>query len=366
MYSNRVNPLVKHRALSVAGALSAIALGTTSAQGPPRQTPVSVAPVEERKIAPTIELVGTVEPVRRSTVAAQTPGAIREILVEEGDFIETGTALAVLDATELKIQIETLTSARSELKSLHEESRKSLERSKKLHDKGRISEEEYQEDHHAEQALQFRVEAADGAVRRQKDRLDKTTIRAPFNGVIARKHAEIGEWVDQGGPIADILDLDTVHVVLDLPEQYAVDIDSEAPVRVRTTRATPSTGKIIAVIPDADPQSHTLPVKVQIDNRDRQLHAGMFVRATVKLRGQESALLVPKDALVSRGPASSVFVVHDGSAQEVAVERGIEDGALVSVKGRLSAGQQVVIRGNERLRSGQPVQVVTPDSDETR
>ncbi|MDA0322786.1 MAG: efflux RND transporter periplasmic adaptor subunit [Verrucomicrobia bacterium] len=361
MHPDRVNLIIKRRVLCGALGFTALALGTSYAQGPPREAPVSVAIVEERAIAPTLELVGTVEPIRRSTVAAQTAGAVHQLMVEEGDRVETGAPLAILDAVELKIRIETLTSARSELEAMHQDRLESLKRSKKLYDKGRISEEEYREVLHSEHALRFRVEAANGAIRQQEDRLDKTTIRAPFDGVIVRKHAEVGEWVNQGGAIVDILELTTVHVLLDLPEQYAAQIDPDALVIARATGGVALDGKIVAIIPDADPESHTLPVKVEIENRDQRLHAGMFVRATVKLKGRENALLVPKDALVSRGPLNVAFVVQDGSVQEITVERGVEDGALVAVKGRLSAGQQVVIRGNERLRSGQPVTVVESD-----
>ena len=147
--------------------------------------------------------------------------------------------------------------------------------------------------------------------------------------------------------------------MLDLPERYAGQISRDARVKIRTD-ASPGhvfDGTVVAIIPDADPQAHTLPLKVEVANPDRLLHAGMFARATVSLTSKGAALLVPKDALVNNGQATTVFVVKDGMAMQVPVTRGLDVDHQVVVVGDIAAGQQVVVRGNERLRPGQPVVV---------
>ena len=338
-------------------AVLAAAPGMILGQGAPPPALVRVEAVVEREVHASVELVGSALPRRRTIVAARTAGAVETMLVDEGSAVKTGDPLAVIDTRVLILEIEGAAATQAETAARLARARDRLRRSNALFEKGRISEEEHQDDVHAEAALAQEALRADAARRRLEAHREWATVRAPYDGVVAAKRTEVGAWVAEGGGVAELVDLSAVRIRLDLPERYLPRIQRGLPVEVRADSIPGRTlsGRLFAVVPVADLQARTVPVEVEVPNPDGSLHAGMFFRATVPLDEKRTVRTVPKDALVDRGTGHAVFVVENDVAREVAVERlGSYEGD-VEVTGDLRPGAWVVIRGNERLRSGQPV-----------
>ena len=112
-----------------------------------------------------------------------------------------------------------------------------------------------------------------------------------------------------------------------------------------------------AVVPQADAQARTFPVKVQVKNERRRLGAGMLAKVSFAVGETYRATVVPKDAIVSRGEARFIYRVNgSGTVDEVAIETGAAAAAWIEVRGDVRAGDKVVTRGNERLQPGQPVE----------
>ncbi len=356
---NRSGKATNACALVLTALLFVAAAPVSGQQGPP-PTPVKVAQVQEELLFETISLVGTTEARRRSAVAAQTAGAVEEVLVEEGDRVSRGDVLVRLDTDALGLELAGAKAERDQLTAQYKEQQENLKRSETLFERGRIAEETYKSDLYREEGLQAALAAAEASIDLLQDRIDRAAIKAPLDGVVAARILEPGEYVAEGDPAAEVLDLSRVDVMFDLPERYATDIrrDADIPVQVAAVSGTPFKGRIIALIPDADPESQTLPLKVGISNEDGRLMAGLFATAAVPLKIEEKALVVPKDALVAQGPRNTVFVVEDGTARGVPVERGRAIGSRVAVEGDLQAGQKVVILGNERIRDGQSVRIL--------
>jgi len=185
-------------------------------------------------------------------------------------------------------------------------------------------------------------------------------VRAPFAGVVVAQRCELGEWVEVGGPVVEIVDLSRLEVVVRVPERHfasAVE-GASAVVRVDALPGLELAGKIVAVIPRADLGSRAFPVKVAVDNSDGKLAVGMS--ATVELAAGQlrTAVLVPKDALLGEGLKRQVFRLEETAegalAQIVEVALGSGSGAWIEVVG-LEAGDRVVTRGNERLMDGMAV-----------
>ena len=203
-----------------------------------------------------------------------------------------------------------------------------------------------------------------------QDRIAKYTIRAPFDGYIITEYTEVGEWITTGDPVAQVIDLDPVEIRTHVPEQYIGRLRSGM-TAVVTLDAMPGqvfSGEVTHIVPQADVRSRTFPVKVQVANprrgEDHLLKAGMLARVTLAVGQPRQALLVPKDALVLGGPQIAVYVLDaspkksgQGKVRPVPVQIGISRGNLIQVTGPLKKGQQVVVRGNERLRPGQLVRV---------
>lgn len=342
------------------GPARTVALLLTALQPALAQPPaiVDTLPVELRNVSQTIELVGTAEPNQRSEVAAQTSGAVLKRHVEEGDSVSAGTLLATLDPDILTARLESAQATAAAAEAQHAEQVQRMERSQSLFSKGRISQEEFEGDTQREESLkqigmQARADAKELALR-----IERMSVRAPFDGVVVKTWVEPGQWVMEGGPVAELVDLHILKVVASLPEQYRGHLQMDQDIQVQATALANQTftGTIYAVIPDANTQTRSIPVKILIENQDRTLHSGMDMRVALPVSEPREALLVHKDAILTQGETYSVFTVAEGKAVPVPVVRKESFGDWVEVEGRLKEGDPVVIRGNERIRPGQDLQ----------
>jgi membrane fusion protein (multidrug efflux system) len=154
-----------------------------------------------------------------------------------------------------------------------------------------------------------------------------------------------------------MLNLEQIKISVDVPERYSVLLSPASPVSVmiKSLSDNHTAGNIYAVLAQGDPESRTFPVIINMDNPDLKIKSGMEAMVTFNLATQKKALLVPKDAVVTAGDNRLVFVVNDSKAKSVPVKiMGYYNGDA-AVEANLKPGDQVVIRGNERLRPGQPV-----------
>jgi multidrug efflux pump subunit AcrA (membrane-fusion protein) len=387
-------------------------LGAAAAQEMPPAL-VVVADAVEREVTAHRSFVGSVEPARRAVVESEVEGLVAEYLAEEGQRVEAGAPLAklrrrlaeiALDAARAELKLrqeelgeqkngsrpEELAQARARVKSAeaaNDMRQWRVERARQLFQTSVISEDELKEAQmsarlaeellaEVKEGLQLaeagpraeriaqaeaRLEMQQAEVARLEDELLRHTIRAPFAGYIVREQTEIGEWLGKGAAVAEILALDEVDVVAQVVEDYVLGIDVGTPASV-TVGAVPGRsfdGKVSAIVPAADMRARTFPVKVRVANPKGGplLKAGMFATVHLPVGGTEKAVLVPKDALVLGGPSPMVYVIVDGKAAPVQVEVGIAVDDLVQVKGGVTGGQKVVVRGNERLAPGQPVRI---------
>jgi RND family efflux transporter MFP subunit len=189
--------------------------------------------------------------------------------------------------------------------------------------------------------------------------LERCIIRAPFDGVIVRKRTEVGQWIDVGSPVAEIVALDQLEVRVEVPENYFFEIanGAEAIVTFESLPGDELIGRVEGIIPRADPQARTFPIKVAISNPERRIGVGMLAEVALPLGDPYRAVVVPKDALVRQGNAEIVFrIAKDGTVEPVPVVRGTGIGSWVAVEGPIAPGEQIVTRGNERLRPGQEVE----------
>src|SRR6185503_18269130 len=154
--------------------------------------------------------------------------------------------------------------------------------------------------------------------------------------------------------------LDPVFVRVNVPEGLIATIKPGDTARIAFDALGKEVfeGKLDQILPSADPASRTFPVKVLVSNPKQLIRPGFFARATLLgAVGGEGQFFVPNDALVTQGEKSHVIAVREGKAVLVSIERGSSQGAKISVKGDLKKGDQVVVRGNETLRGGEPLLV---------
>jgi membrane fusion protein (multidrug efflux system) len=328
-------------------------------QGPP-PAPVRVAPVTEKMVSDQITLVGTTEAIERSTVAAEVSGLVEDFPVREGDFVKKGELLTRLRSTDLALRLKATLATRGKVRANLAFAEKELTRYTKLKDADSIAASKYDEALYQYQALEQELLRTEAEIELLKDDIQKKKVMAPFAGFVAKEHTEVGEWIEVGGPVVTLVDLERIKITIDVPERYAVQLSRKSSVRVLIASISnePSMGEISGILPEGDPQARTFPVHVSLLNPGFKIRSGMETKATFNLGTQKNALLVPKDAIITAGTNRLVYVVASSVAQLVNVQvTGYYDGN-VSVEGPLKPGDRVVIRGNERLMPGQPVQIL--------
>lgn len=400
-------------------------------QGPP-PTPVKASPVVEHEVAAVQTFVGTVMPLRKAVVGSAVDGRVIEFPLNEGDRVASGQMLAQLLTDTIQLEVTAaeadLELRRQQLAELENGSRPeeiaqakarmaAAEARARFADARRIradnlfrqgqamSEEQrdemvslaveaeqayieataaYQlivEGPRKEQIAQARAMVAmqEATVNRLRDQLQKHTIVSRFDGYVTAELTEVGQWLKQGDPVAEVAALDEVEVTAQVVEQFVphLRVGANVSVQIPALPGSPLEGQVSAIVPQADVQARTFPVKVRVKNQladDGPLvKSGMYARVTLPTGERQMAKLVSKDALVLGGQQPLIYVVDvvaanakQGKVRPVPVQLGEADGSMIQIRGdRLQSGQLVVVQGNERLRPGQDVLVerVVPRSN---
>ena len=356
-------------AVLAAPAVSVAQMGPTS---------VAVAPVQKRQVALTSPLVASVEPVTRTTLAAEQGGLVAERLFDEGQVVQAGQVLIKMKTDLLEAEFNTAEAARASAEATVTRSQAQLENAtNKLARMVRISETAASGEELRDAATEEKVRKADVAVQkaihsekaaeaaRLRLMIDKLQVKAPVAGMVSRRHVEVGQWVKQGEAVADLVQLDPLWVRVHVPESVIARIQpgDEAAVSIDALKGQKFTAVVDQVLPEADPLSRTFAVKLKVKNPEGRVRPGFFARAT--LMGKSDAeVVVPKDAVVPRGTDAHVVAARGGKAVVVPVTRGPSEGETVAVTplkpGDLTDQDVVVIRGNEQIRGGEMLMILGP------
>lgn len=322
---------------------------------------VQVSTVVERIVVTRVTLVGTAEPWSETIVAAEEAGLVRKMLVDEGDRVKQNQTLCVQDASQLSLKIEAARAVVAEAAANQTRAEREWERLKQLYSIKSVSKKAYEDAQFEAQAAVKRVARLQVELYILLDQVKKKVVYAPVSGVVVERHTLVGQWLSKGDPVVTLIVLNPIRVMVPVPERYVSRIKKGDSSKV-TFDALPDRvfkGVIDAIIPRADGAARTFPVRIEIPNPKETMKAGMLGRATLAVGNPHKAILIPKDALVLSGAGKSVYVINDQTAHLVQVKTGPAHGSLIEVKGNLKAGQRVAVRGNERLRPGQRVKVVS-------
>lgn len=386
-------------------------------QGP---ASVMVADVILQNVAPRQSFVGTAMATRRVVVGSAVDGRVLEFPVNRGEAVVAGQTLAELRTATIEIEIagakaelqlrmaeleELRNGARPEelqlaqagveaAEALREYSLAKLARAETLMTGGTgISQDEFEQTRAeslralavlSEATSQFDLvragprqeriaqAAARVAVQEQEiagleDRLDKYTVKAPFDGFVVTEMTEAGAWLQQGMAVAEIVAIDPIEVEVYVPESNIAHVRVGRPVIVQADAwpDRPFPGEVVRIVPLADERARTFPVRVRIPNPMEDGHheilPGMLAHVELPTGPSREMLMVHKDALQLGGEQTAVMKIVEGKAVSVPVTTGpsLESWIAVTPLGdaTLTAGEAVIARGNERLRGGQPVKV---------
>lgn len=329
-----------------------------AAQGPPA-TPVRYTEARLHPVRSTMALTGSVESRRASVVASEVEGVVERLVAREGDLVTEGKPLVMLRRTNLKLRLEAVQGQLTEAQARQKLANTSLERSRGLYDEKIISQQQLDDAQSEFEAWGGRVAQLEAEVARLQDDLSRTTVRAPFTGVVVRELISEGEWLGAGGAVVELLDLGDLEVTVEVPESSfsGLAVGSPARVVIESLGGMEVDGKVRSVVPRADERARSFPTKIAIGNPEGKIAVGMLARVHLPVGDAVEAVIVPKDAVVTKGRDSVVFRIgSDDLVERVSISLGDSVGVWVAVEGEVGAGDRLITRGNERVFPGQTVQ----------
>jgi RND family efflux transporter MFP subunit len=334
--------------------------------------------VEEKQAVERLRVTGTLRAVRRAEVAAREAAAVDALNVDEGDLVKAGDVLGVLDGRRMAAQLAeaeaALISARAELAQRVAESERAVQDEKMmsgLWDEKAVAEREYLDSVRGAKVATARADAARESIDAAAKRLDLFKVRrtdldvkAPFDGRVVARHAELGEWVQAGDPLVTLVSTGEIEAWLQLPERHIGKLKTTTPDAVTLTipgqKETIRADKL-ALVPDVEGRSRRFTIIAHIPDPNNTLTPGGSVEAEVPLGKPEPRMAVPSDAILQSYAGSFVWVVRTPpdappAAERVPVELLFErDGEAFVAPGALNAGDKVIVEGNERLFPGTPI-----------
>lgn len=302
--------------------------------------PVQVVTVAPQRLPRTLSSVGSLESPDMATVASEVRGRIISLDVPEGRRVEEGHILVQLDDAESGAALRR---AQARLRN----ARDRLHRLEKLRDQSVSSEQAYDD-------AKSEFDAARASFDEEKTRVGKTTILAPFTGVLGMRQVNVGQYVDAGTAVAELTQVDPLELHFGIPQRHAAQIALGQTVHGRVGRCGPRfEGTVDVIDPRVDPATRSLQLQASIPNPDGVLYPGMAVSLQLVVGELDDALVVPQEAIVRQGTKHIVYSLDpEDHAQQHTVELGQFSDAGVRVRSGLEPGARVVAAGQQKLRPG--------------
>ncbi|MGM0586776.1 MAG: efflux RND transporter periplasmic adaptor subunit [Bacteroidota bacterium] len=292
---------------------------------------------------------GTILANEEVELLSESSGKITDIYFEEGQTVSKGQILLKINDSELQAQRQR-TQYRLSLAEKREE------RQSRLLEKGGISQEDYEATLNEVNVLKSELALIDAQI-------DKSEIRAPFEGIIGLKYVSEGDYISPTTRIAGLQDIQPVKIDFSIPERYAYQIEKGKKVTF-TVQGVNQTfeGEIYAVEPKIDTQTRTVSLRAISDNEENILLPGAFADIQLILQTYDDAKMIPSIALIPELNGQKVFVSRSGKAVSVPVTTGIRTEKAVQVLDGLSMGDTVLTTGLLQVREGTAVQFNSIDS----
>lgn len=343
---------------------SAAEAPTAKGPGRPVAFPVEVQPVAAEKVEYRVSAVGSVEAFEEVQVTARVPGAVERLAFAEGDRVKAGALLLEIEPRRYQLQVESTQARVEQVEAQAAEAAAALARRSEANDKrpGLVKAEEIETARTKVAVAKAAAAEAQASLHLAELNLRDAVVRAPMDGVIERRAARTGQYVQPGALLATLVRREPLLLRFKIPEQDAARVSVGATVTFNAGGdRSIYQAQVIHVAQAADEATRMVAAtaKVTDPNKDR-LRPGAFAEVSIPVAGlgQDAAPVIPQTAVRPSERGFLTFVVEDGVAKERVVELGLRtDSGLVEVKSGLKVGEPLVIRGTEALRDGAKVQV---------
>jgi RND family efflux transporter MFP subunit len=350
-------------------ALLALLLVPQGALTQGRPAGVQTETVSMREMTETVRVFGEVVAVRQSAVAARVSGLVSAVPAQVGTSVREGDPLAQMDTAQLEIelagaeaQLAIATAGLSVVQAQLDQAQRVFQRAQDLSASASISSAQV-EDRATELAeaqgslaqSRARIAEAENAIALAEYNMRNATVRAPFDGVILDVAAQPGQFAAAGSLVATLLDIQNLEIEANVPARYIDVLADSGVISGETGQGEIFEMTLRAVLPTEFSETRTRPVRLRITTPETAFALGQPVTLDIPVGAAREVLTVPKDALVQARGGWTAFVNEDGKAAPRTVMVGAAIDDSFEVVAGLELGDEVVVRGNERLRPGQDI-----------
>lgn len=343
--------------------------GPPGGMGGPPPALVALETATSADLRDRFEVVGRLREIKRSTVAAEVEGKVLKLPVEEGDAVVGGqTVLAEIEGVWTRLAMQAADAEVAARQARVDQAQRDFNQLDQLSSLGSAKPREVDDAKATLASEQAALEAARATLDRAAEEVDRLKIIAPFDGVVVRKMTEVGQWVERGSPVMEVISAGQIDAVLDVPEKLVNTISLGSTIEITIDALGIETaGQVAVVTPSGANAARTFPVKVRLDDQDGVLRSGMSVTGRLPVGESSQRLTVPRDAVQFTGQGPVVWVAmptDEGQLPQalpapVSVAFAVDGRMIVEPLGGpqspLHSEAMVVTEGAERLFPTQPL-----------
>ncbi|WP_199608675.1 efflux RND transporter periplasmic adaptor subunit [Flocculibacter collagenilyticus] len=325
---------------------------TASAETKPEKEeisiPIEVSTIDSGDISSTYQTTAILEAKEETEVTSKVSGIVEKIFVEEADYVEKGQIIAQLDSNRFELQLQKAKAEYNRVKS-------ELNRIEKVHGKKYVSADQYTQ-------LKWQLEAAKVQLNIAKLDVEETSIKAPISGFIAKRHAKVGNLINQyqENSLFHIVNLDELQGIIHLPEQQLQFVKPKLNATLKLSAISqPQKAYIERISPVIDAQTGTFKVTLKVPNPQHTLKAGMFAKVDINYDTHTNVVRIPRTAVIEMDNQHTVYIVEENKVSKKILEIGYQEGGYYEVINGVATGQQVVTAGHNNLKDQAKVQIVS-------
>ncbi len=329
-------------------------------QGGGDALPVSVAPVERQDLNSYLVLNGIVEPERKVEIFSRLSAYVKQILKEEGQYVQENAILALLDDTEIKIGFEQAKIQLEQARLNLEEAEQNFIRNQELIKRELISEQEFQTQEAIYKQRKLDYQNRQESYKDLELQLNYTKIRSLSEGFITERLIEVGDRVNANEQVYTIEDFNPLLIRVYVPTSDAIKLEAgmHADVMTEVLQGAVFKGDVKLINPRIDTQTGTVKVTVEVMDETLRLTPGMFVEVRIAIGAKENVVTIPRKAILYKQNKMYVFVMNRNQVSQREIQVGLTEEDFVEVTSGLNEGEIIVVVGVEGLKDGQRVDVV--------
>lgn len=322
--------------------------------------PVRIVRVETRDLRETLEAVGSLAASEQVTIRPEISGIVRAIPFAEGESVERGRVLFVIEDEEIRQRLQARRAALKAAEAETQNARKMVLRRRELLAEGTIAAETFDEVQTRYETAKARVERLRAEIGEIREALKNTEIRSPIDGITGARRVDPGDFVEIGDPLVEVVRTDVLEIEFTVAERYANRVRAGQRVTIRTASDPDRDfqGQVFFVSPQIREDTRDLLLKARVENPQGLLRPGSFANVELILQVRKQAAVLPEEALVPTRTGYIVFVVKEQTARRREVTVGLRRPGIAEIRSGVKPGETVIRSGHISVSDGDRIRVV--------